>query len=414
MVDINKHLESFSSQETSPSTKTVIEEIKIGKQPIKRYVNEFWTAGQRKASSIHEVSYRACFKPQLPGFFIDLLTKPGEVVYDPFSGRGTTVVEAALKGRKIISNDINPLSRIFTQPRLSIPGPDEIQARLEEIDLSGSGTTRRKNALDLSMFYHPSTETELSALRDYLSNRAEKENEDKLDRWIRMAATSRLTGHSKGFFSVYSLPPNQAVSQKSQIKINERLGQKPDHREVKPRILKKTKSLLRNLKEDQIANLHWASRSALFLEEDSRNTSRIPASSVALTVTSPPFLDIVQYSGDNWLRCWFNGLDVGEVQKRITVLKDLDRWSQFIGGTFNELYRITKKNGWVAFEVGEIRKGKLELDKAVIPLGKSAGFTCKGVMMNSQNFTKTSNIWGVSNMKGGTNTNRIVIFKKEA
>ena len=30
------------------------------------FVNEFWTSKQRAAHSLHEVSYRACFKPQLP------------------------------------------------------------------------------------------------------------------------------------------------------------------------------------------------------------------------------------------------------------------------------------------------------------------------------------------------------------
>src|SRR5687768_4765769 len=51
------------------------------------YVNEFWTSKQRAANSLHEVSYRACFKPQLPRFFIERLTKPGDIVYDPFMGR---------------------------------------------------------------------------------------------------------------------------------------------------------------------------------------------------------------------------------------------------------------------------------------------------------------------------------------
>jgi hypothetical protein len=51
-------------------------------QPIEvpTFVNEFWTARQRQASSLHEVSYRACFKPQLPRFFIERLTVPGERV----------------------------------------------------------------------------------------------------------------------------------------------------------------------------------------------------------------------------------------------------------------------------------------------------------------------------------------------
>ncbi len=90
---------------------------------VPTFVNEFWTAKQRQASSLQEVSYRACFKPQLPRFFIERLTQPGEVVYDPFMGRGTTVVEAALLGRVPCGCDINPLSVVLTRPRLRPPQP---------------------------------------------------------------------------------------------------------------------------------------------------------------------------------------------------------------------------------------------------------------------------------------------------
>jgi DNA modification methylase len=77
-----------------------------------------------------EVSYRACYKPQLPRLFIEKLTQLGDIVYDPFGGRGTTAVEAALLGRRVISNDINPLSRILAQPRLTLPDPEAVKARL--------------------------------------------------------------------------------------------------------------------------------------------------------------------------------------------------------------------------------------------------------------------------------------------
>src|SRR5881296_2718163 len=68
---------------------------------VPTYVNEFWTSRQRAASSLHEVSYRACFKPQLPRFFIERLTAANDIVYDPFLGRGTTTIEAALLGRRV-------------------------------------------------------------------------------------------------------------------------------------------------------------------------------------------------------------------------------------------------------------------------------------------------------------------------
>ena len=90
-------------------------------QEVPTYINEFWTARQRQASSLHEIPYRACFKPRLPRFFIERLTQPGEVVYDPFMGRGTSVLEAALLGRVPCGCDIHPLSIVLTRPRLRPP-----------------------------------------------------------------------------------------------------------------------------------------------------------------------------------------------------------------------------------------------------------------------------------------------------
>src|SRR5881296_603907 len=73
------------------------------------FINEFWTSKQRAASSLHEISYRACFKPQLPRFFVERLTAESDTVYDPFLGRGTTMIEAALLDRRVVGCDINPL-----------------------------------------------------------------------------------------------------------------------------------------------------------------------------------------------------------------------------------------------------------------------------------------------------------------
>src|SRR6476660_1885799 len=131
------------------------------------YQQELWTSRQRQACSLHEVSYRACFKPQLPAYFIDRLSEEGDVVYDPFSGRGTTAVEGALRARRVIANDINPLSAIFAQPRLEVPNMSEIDARLHAIELQ----LKARSTLDLSMFFHCDTERELLNLRAYLNAR---------------------------------------------------------------------------------------------------------------------------------------------------------------------------------------------------------------------------------------------------
>ncbi len=227
-----------------------------------------------------------------------------------------------------------------------------------------------------------------------------------------MVATNRLTGHSSGFFSVYTLPPNQAVSPQSQKRINAKRKQTPTYRNTKKLILKKSKSLIRNITREQQQSLLEASKKALFLTNDARETKKIKSESVQLTVTSPPFLDVIQYSNDNWLRCWFNSINIKSIEKKITMSKTIEDWCKVIQSVFKELFRITRKAGWVAFEVGEVRNGKIKLDEYVLPLGINAGFECKGIVINQQIFTKTSNIWGVKNNSKGTNSNRIVLFYK--
>jgi hypothetical protein len=375
---------------------------------VRKRIREFWTSGQRQAASIHEISYRACFKPQLPRYFIEKFTSRGDVVYDPFSGRGTTAIESGLLGRRVVANDLNPLSVILTRPRFFIPDPSDVEARLSRLKFS----KRHRRDIDLSMFYHNDTQNEILSLRQYLRDRRDRGEEDDIDRWIRMVATNRLTGHSSGFFSVYTLPPNQAATPERQKLINKKLGQRPPYRDTRAIILKKTRSLLRNLSPDDRTALLSAGQRAVFHTGAASHTPGIPARSVSLTVTSPHFLDVVRYDDDNWLRCWFNDIPTEPVQQSIDASRTLEGWTDMMHDVLRELYRITRKGGIVAMEVGEVRRQQIKLDEILLPLGASAGFEPFEVMINSQRFTKTSNIWGVHNNNMGTNTNRIVLFRK--
>ena len=410
--ELHTYFSEFTFNDLNPSTgrkKTEVDHFVCARKKIPKLINEFWTSKQRQNNPIHEISYRACFKAELPRFFINLLTKENDIVYDPFAGRGTTIIEAALLNRNVIANDINPLSIILSKPRLFIPSFEEVKERLNKIKFRNG----LKADIDLSMFYHPDTESEIVALRNYLKKRCANKEEDYIDSWIRMVATNRLTGHSKNFFSVYTLPPNQAVTQVRQKKINEQRKQIPPYKNVKSIILKKTRDLTKGINKTLVEQLKRIGNKALFLNNDARLNAGIKKNSISLTVTSPPFLDIVNYTEDNWLRCWFNNIDAKKISQKITVSKKLDDWEKIMGEVFVGLYRITKRGGFVAFEVGEVRKGKVKLDEHVAPLGINAGFECLGVVINLQEFTKTANIWGINNNRAGTNTNRIVLFKKQ-
>ena len=373
---------------------------------VETYTNSFWSPKQRTAHSLHEVSYRACFKPELPRFFIDRLTQPGDVVYDPFVGRGTTSLEAALRGRRPVGCDVNPLSRALLDPRLRPPELGDVRQRLDHVDLSSEVAA----PAELLAFYHPATLQQICALRMYLLGRKDDGREDTVDGWIRMVALNRLTGHSSGFFSVYTMPPNQAVSVASQRRINARREQTPPRRDIRELILRKSKALLRDCDAATRRALAGVAPYAETLTASADNTPELADGQVDLVVTSPPFLDVVDYAKDNWLRSWFCGIDPDSVA--LTTPKCVGEWRRAMAAVFRELARVVRAGGHVAFEVGEVRKGACRLEEHVIPCGAEAGLDPLLIVVNAHQFTKTANCWGIANGRQGTNTNRVVLFRR--
>ena len=290
--------------------------------------------------------------------------------------------------------------------KLDPPALSEITARLKQVPWSRAGRVRD----DLLVFYHPETLRHLSALRRYLLQREASGTIDRIDKWLRMVAVNRLTGHSRGFFSVYTMPPNQAVSIQSQIKINARRNQTPPPRDVAALVARKSRQLLRDVDASARERLAACRRRAQLLTQPAADTPAIHSESVDLVVTSPPFLDVVNYAADNWLRCWFCDIDPDMVN--ITIARQPQAWHDAMREVFAELVRVLRPGKFVAFEVGEVNGGALRLEEVVIPSAVRAGLTPRLVLVNSQQFTKTANCWGVTNNTKGTNTNRIVLLQK--
>jgi hypothetical protein len=199
------------------------------------------------------------------------------------------------------------------------------------------------------------------------------------------------------------MPPNQAVSVKAQVKINARRDQTPPLRDVAALILKKSRALLSDGPPPLTspANLAVADATSLNHARDA---------SVDLVVTSPPFLDVVNYRGDNWLRNWFAGVEADDLS--ISQLRSIDAWSALTRAVFTEFARVLRPGGHVAYEVGEVRGGGVLLERIVWQAMEGLPFERLGVMVNQQRFTKTSNCWGVANNSKGVNSNRIVLARR--
>ena len=254
-------------------------------------------------------------------------------------------------------------------------------------------------------FFNVGTLRKLTALQTWSQEREPlgDAEPDPVARWIRMVVLSRLTGHSSGFMSGYTLPPNKATTAVSQRRINEERGEKPPERDVNFNIIKKTRSLLKD---------GWVPHDCRHRigVGDASDTPWIKDASVDLVVTSPPFCKEVDYAFEHWLRLKYLGIDPKSIAfSHIASLKD---WTKMIRRTLMEMMRIVKPGGYIAMEVGEIKGGTIKLEQAVWEAAE--GLPCRrlGVIIHAAKFPKTSHIYGVINNKRGTNTNRIVVMQR--
>lgn len=72
---------------------------------------------QHLTHNIHR--YSGKFIPQIAARAISLLTRPGELVVDPYCGSGTTLVECALLGRRALGVDLSPLAVLIARAKIT-------------------------------------------------------------------------------------------------------------------------------------------------------------------------------------------------------------------------------------------------------------------------------------------------------
>jgi site-specific DNA-methyltransferase (adenine-specific) len=118
------------------------------------------------------------FPPHVPRVFIEWLTKAGDVVYDPFSGRGTAPLEACRLGRVGVGSDANPLAYVLTAAKVDPPTLKAVTVRLAYLKKHQPRKRAGTVPDDVSMLYTP------AVLRQLCWLRAELDIEDRTDRFV--------------------------------------------------------------------------------------------------------------------------------------------------------------------------------------------------------------------------------------
>lgn len=348
----------------------------------------------------------AMFPPAVPHVFIQWLTNPGEAVYDPFSGRGTTVLEACALGRVGLGSDANPLAWVLSSAKADPPTHLAISQRLRELRSGRADVGVSQERAEIRSVFDPDVLSQLLWLRSQLSLGS------KVDRFLYavllgvLHANAATDGSPRGLTiampNTFSMAPNYVMNYK---RIH---GLRAPKRDVLDFIERRI-SQLGSLPSSFCKGKAWRS--------DATKVSSMPSveTPVRLIFTSPPYLSVMKYGKLNWLRLWLLGYEPKEVDSRLFASESLERYLAFMTAAISKMAAILALNGRACLVIGDVtRKGEtIKLAEAVAETCvHGSGLRVDALIEDELPFAhKVSRIW--KDRRGqATKTDRILILSK--
>ncbi|MEO5919465.1 MAG: DNA methyltransferase [Candidatus Limnocylindrales bacterium] len=326
-----------------------------------------WKSQQRLwGHSFHPMcSYLASFPAALSHAFIARYSRPGDVVLDPFAGRGTVPLQASAEGRIGVGNDLNPFAHLLTAAKVEPATPAEARTRLARLTLAWPGAADRWLPLadaiqadpehggpepvpaEVAVAFHRTTFGQLLYVRDAL------DLGDRVDRFLAAAITGILHGKSASYLS--ELMPNTFSMAPRYVRdYAARTGFQSAERDVFAGL---------GAKLDRLFRAPLPSSAGIALLGDARDAGARSAAALRahglpdrarLVVTSPPYLRVVKYGYYNWLRTWFLGFDAQTIDQALDDAHHRAPYTVFLREVLHGLRRALTDDAVVVLVIGDV------------------------------------------------------------
>lgn len=305
-----------------------------------------WAAScTHQECSLHHLSpYIGKMKSVIASDLISTYTQPGDLVVDPFCGCGTVPLEAARLGRRVFASDASLYAITLTKGKLW--APTTLKTALERLDL----LFRQVESVPLPdlrsvphwvrSFFHPRTLKETLRLTTFLKRKRES---------FFLAALLGILHHQRPGF--LSFPSSHLVpylrSNKFPITAYPELY---EYRAIPARLWAKVERTLKRPPAEPparyVTGMHRSFVETVSLPDD-----------IDCVITSPPYMNALDYVRDNRLRLWFLGGPYDETEKR--SLTSLGGFNRALRALATKLEKKLRPGGVCIFIVGEkkIRKG---------------------------------------------------------
>jgi hypothetical protein len=389
-------------------------------------------------------SYLASFPAALAHAFIARYSRPGDVVLDPFSGRGTTPLQACAEGRIGVGNDLNPFAHLLTASKVEPATRAQAQTRLAGLRLAwyaesagwlalgervtsdpvaatslvpvaGSGVGPADGIevvpLEVALAFHPRTLGQLLFVRTRLRL------DDRTDRFLAAALTGILHGKSASYLS--ELMPNTFSMAPRYVRdFAKRTEFASPERDVFNGLSKKLERLYRGgpPSAEGVALLgdarDVAPRARAALHERGRPER------ARLVVTSPPYLRVVKYGYYNWLRTWFLGFDARAIDATLDDAHHREPYMVFLRDVLAGLRPALADDAIVVLVIGDVETDRGRRIRGGIGLAERAweaaaepeGYRLAGVALDDVAATrKMTKLWG-DEAGRATKTDRILVL----
>lgn len=331
--------------------------------------------------SVHR--YSGKFIPQIARQAIDLLTKPGELILDPYCGSGTTLLESLVSGRISIGIDMNPVAVLLARTKctpVAEPKLTELLRRLE----TAVANIREKPASDLLLTLAQDAQAHDQIKTDF------RLREEWYLKWFDADGLYQLIGLHMAVMSIAEeCLRNIALAAFSDIlrRCSHAHGGYPNIMYDKTRRKRPEPAPLfrERLKEFCAAiatiSAFLSAPNKPDVKEGDARECMLPSESVDAIITHPPYVGSIPYAEYGMLSLKWLGCDSSELDKRLTGGKRqsrdvLPRFEKDFGAMIRESYRVLKSGRHMFLMVGHplVRGERINLSEMSCRLAEAAGF----------------------------------------
>jgi DNA modification methylase len=294
-------------------------------------------------------TYPARMHPDTAAVLVGALSRPGDVVLDPFCGSGTVVLEAMVAARRAVGRDLGPLAVRLTRLRCAVTSETQRTA-VREVARRVAGIAEARS--------RDGAEPEAPAAVGRWQNRFD------LVTYTQLAWLRALLARERDAFAREAL---ELVLAAILVKVSRQVSD--TDRRVRPGRSAGATRLFR-AKADELARMlgrlaRDARRAqaprADVREDDARTLGTVEPGSVDAVVTSPPYPNVYDYAEHHALRaCWLGlddgGLREGEVGSRRSfagVAQGLARWDRDGAAWVAAVARVLRPGGRAAVLCGD-------------------------------------------------------------